>query len=478
MSIRRTSLLGLAALIAAGSLATEASALPAGWEAPVDLSAPGVAALAPTVASNARGDRAVGWIAVTPAGRRRVQVVVRPAGATEWSRPLGVGPVADRMAGVAVALGGDGRLLIAWKTGARSTPRSVIARAAILSADARRRSVRVLGRSDGRFPDFVSAPAVAVTPAGRAVVAWTTPGPFSNGRAVVSVAPAAGDFDAPRLLDPAPRARRELGCVDDGSVRLAVRPRGGLVAWWDCGDGIRDDELVVAFAGPSGRFGRPEHTGVTGRGSTGTALAAGVGRAVVGSWAENDDDDYGSHLRSLVRGPGGRWDSGDVRVAPSAPAADATSFPYAQWPTVIAGAPASGYVSAWIAPNEAGAYRDRVWAASGPDGPEVFGIAAPIGPLGPVAGSADLGGVGLTTAGTGVVVWAQESAIQAGVRSIWTAARPGPGVVFGPPEEADQVGEVIGAPAFALGSGGAGAVAWSRGPRATATVRASAIQVP
>ncbi len=477
MPTHRTSLLGLAALIASGSLSAQALALPAGWEAPVDLSEPGVVALAPSAASNARGDLAVGWIAVTPDGRRRIQAAVHPAGATEWSRPFGIGPVTDRADGVAVALDADGRLLVAWKTGARATPRRVVARAAIVSADARRRTVRVLGRSDGRFPAFIVAPAVAFTGTGRAVVAWTAPAPFSSRRAFVSIAPRAGAFEPARRLDPAPRAGAEPGCVS-GGVRLAVRPRGGVVAWWDCFDDTRDYELTVAFAGPSGRFGAPEGTGVVGRGSTGTALAPGVGKSVVGTWAENDDDEFGSHLRSLVRTGSARWDSEDVRVVPPAGQSDSTPFPYAQSPTLVAGAPATGYVSAWISPNEGGAYRDRVWAASGPDGAAAFAIAGPIGPLAPEAASADLAGVGLTTARTAVVVWAQESALQAGARSIWTAARPGPAAAFGAAEEADLVGEVIGAPAFSLGSGGAGAVAWSRGPLSDATVRASAIRVP
>jgi hypothetical protein len=221
---------GLATLIVAGSLAAHAAALPTGWEAPADLVGAGPAAGSPSVAGNARGDLAVAWIAVTPGGRRRAQFAVRTAGATSWSRVLGVGPVTDRADGIALALAPDGRLVVAWKTAARATPRRVVTRAALVSADSRRRAVRVLGRSDGRFPSFVAPPAAAFTATGRAAVAWISPGPAGAGRALVAVAPRSGVFGIPRRLDRGGDRGAPGVCPDESAVRLSARPRGGLVA--------------------------------------------------------------------------------------------------------------------------------------------------------------------------------------------------------------------------------------------------------
>jgi hypothetical protein len=477
--------LGVAALTGLGAVATDAVALPSGWEPPRTLSRPGVVALEPWTAANARGDLVVAWRARLPRGGEGVQVALRRAGATAWSPPLNLGPRAALTGGVRATLGPQGRALVAWYEGSGGAAPVTRVQAALLPPGARRIAITTLGTARSRLPRFVDPPAVALTGSGRAVVAWTAKGPASVndrvtplGRVVAAVSSPAGVFRAPRRLDDRPRPASEGGCASDSGPGLATTRGGGVLAWWDCDDDIRDFEVSAALADRAGRFGKVERTGAIGRGSNGTALAPRAGGAVVGVWTEDDSSDLGRHLRSLVRSPGGRWRDGHVPVAPAFidDPLDEFSLPYARYPAAIADAQGGGYVAAWVSPFNGGRSDDRVWAASGPDGARLF---APSSPVGPPAPRAVLAGVGVTRAGTAVVAWAQRASAQRTGRALWAATRAASGSgAFGPAEEAELVGDLVGKPHLALGAAGGGAVAWSRGPRAAAAVRASALRLP
>jgi hypothetical protein len=468
------------ALAALGAGAGTALALPSGWDPPERLSAPGVVARDPASGASGRGDLAVAWRARLPGGRQVVQVVLRRPLRTTWPAPFALGAAVARVERPRIAFAADGRLLVAWVD--RSASGVARLRAAIVASSGTRARLATLAtvrRGRTQSDDL----AVAWSGGRRPAVAWIAPGPPSVndparrlGRAVVVVGTRTGRFGAPRALDRRPRPPTEGECASDSGVRLVPTPSSALLASWDCDDDIRDFELSAAQSNASGAFGPVERTGAIGRAGTGAALAPAGGGAVIGLWAEDDSDDLGDHMRRVARSAAGRWTSGLLPVASGFDDPDSHfALPYSRGEPAIVRS-GGRLLGAWVSPFTSGLEQDVVWAVTGVPGTATFAPAAPVGPA--AAGGATLGGVGQTATGTQVVVWAQSPGPGL-VASLWTAVATPAAGGFTPAEQALVVtGGLLGRPAVALDPGGAGAVAWSRGPAGSAAVLASRLSIP
>ena len=87
-------------------------------------------------------------------------------------------------------------------------------------------------------------------------------------------------------------------------------------------------------------------------------------------------------------------------------------------------------------------------------------------------------GVGVTTSGSRLAAWSARTAPGGQVRTIWSVLRLATDLAFPAPVDSLQVPILVGEPSLALGPGGRGGIAFSQGPRATASVRASALTLP
>ena len=451
----RASALAALTVAALGMGAAAAAAVPTGWSPSTTVSARGVVAVQPASAANARGDAVLAWRARTAAGEV-AQVAVHRAGATAWAAPLTLGTPAASVQGVGVAITDGGRILVGWRARVAGASRAF---AGTLRTAGTRRRVTPLGPA----LDASGPVAVAFGGGGLAAAAWIAPGPRSVnnparrlGRAMVGTTDRAGARWLVRRLDPSVRPPEGAG-ASDGGPGLAPTPAGGVLAWWDEDDDIRDFVIHAAAISPAGVPGPDEDTGQFGRGPTRTQLAPGADGTAVGLWADNEDFDEGPLLGALSRAASGTW---SPVVLPQ---------------TFVAGAPrlarrGDGLLGAWADS------RGGVSAITGP------GVTGPFGPVTELAGAARetrLAGVGLTAAGTGLVVWSSATAATGTGRTIRSVLHPSAASTFPAPlVDSLRVASLVGDPTLALGADGRGVVAFSRGPVAAAAVRASLISLP
>ena len=265
------------------------------------------------ISGSPRGDIAAAW--VQPAGKRRLlQVVIAPAG-QGFGAPRTLADERD-LSGVALAYGAGGDLLIAFDRGWDAT-QDVAAR--VLRPGGDFGPIQSLGRSRGS-----SSLAVAVSPAGDAVVAWGTQHAsydLSEADSAWSVRAAllargSQRFAAPRLLDPGHDVDVRIG-----GVYAALAPDAtATVAWTGMGvKGLRPLKYVgrcypcpvrAATSRPGGRFGPAEQL-------AGNGVALGVVSArdatttvLWGLFAKPEQvDDYVESLDRMYasrRAPGGR----------------------------------------------------------------------------------------------------------------------------------------------------------------------------
>lgn len=450
------------------AVATPAAlALPAGWDAPVRLSAPSVAALQPVSAANASGDAVVAWRA-RKAGRETVQVAFHRAGTTAWSAPVTLGPAVTSVQGVRVAIGSGGRTVVGWRT---RNGRTAVARAAVFTSPSSRPRAYLLG---GAF-DASGAVNVAVSGTGTAVVVWTAVGPKSVnnpdrrlGRAMIAAIRKNLTARSAVLLDPS-RRPGEGFCADDSGPDVRTGLDGRLLAWWDCGDDIRDLTTQFRRIGADGVPGTRESTRDLSRGPTRAALADAGSGAVVGLFSENNDFDLGSQLRRLTRSAGGTWKDGVVPQAGVTP--DDFDAPIAGSAPALAREAGGTTLGAWVGGDDAVSV---VTAATG--GTDPF---TPAQALGPSGFDVQLAGVGVTTSRSMLVAWSERSVPVAGQqRTIWSVFRTAGDLAFPAAVDSLRVPVLVGAPSLALGIDGRGVIAFSQGPKATASVRASTLTVP
>ena len=456
-------LLAGAALVASASTAL---AVPPGWEAPVRLSTSGVAAYQPWTAANASGDVAVAWRA-RRAGGEVVQLRIRRAGASLWGGPVTIGPPGTSVQGVRVAIDEGGRVLVGWRVRADgSVPQ---ARAALISRSGAR--VRVFRLGPAR--DASGAVNVAIVSGDQAAVVWTAPGPRSVnnparrlGRARISLLRGAAGFGPSRLLDRSTRPGEGF-CADDQNPNVAPGLAGTLLAWWDCADDIRDYRIEFARVSGSGVLGPAEDTGTLSRGPTLATLVDSGAGATLGILREGNDVEGADQLRRITRSSAGVWTQSQIPVAGVSP--DDFNQPFIQGVPRLAREPGGAVLAAW--PGASG----EVSASVGPSGTDPLGAAVQIG-------AADrftrLAGVGVTTSGSRLAAWSARTAPGNQARTIWSVLRLATDLAFPAPVDSLRVPILVGEPNLALGLGGRGVIAFSRGPTATASVRASVLTLP
>ncbi len=462
MRNRRVALL---AVITLAITASPALALPPGWEAPERLSAPARPAYQPWSAANAKGDLVVAWRSRV-AGGERVELAVRPAGGSAWIRQRPLGPRVQSVQGLRVAIGSTGRVLVGWRT---KQDRTVVARAAIIARSGASAKLFVLGPAK----DAAGPVNVAISTPGIAAVVWTAPGPRSVndparrlGRARIAVARATGRFAAARLLDPSARPAEGL-CASDSAPGVAPEVNGAAIAWWDCDEDIRDFSIRFARIGQGGTVGTVEDTATLSRGGTLATMVNAGGDRVLGVFAEGNDVDFGDQLRTVSRSASGSWTKAPIAVAGVVP--DQFELPYVTAAPRLAREPGGATLAAWVGADGA------VSASAGPDTTEPLAAAVQIG-------APDrftlLAGAGVTTGRSLLTAWSARTQAGSQERTIWSVLRLAADVAFPAPVDSLRVPILVGEPTLALGLGGRGVIAYSQGPKASASVYATTLALP
>ncbi len=458
---RASSLLAVAVL---GLGAAPALALPEGWSAPATLSSVKTSGLQPWAAANARGDLAVAWRARTSAGET-VQVARRPASASAFSAPITISLPTVSVQGVRVALGTRRRVLVGWRS--RDAAGRSTVNAAFISASGTR--IRITSYPGGL--DASGAVNVTITPTGLAAVGWVAKGPRSldrppafDGRAYVALALPGRPFGPARALNPK-HPKSFVRCANESGTDLAARKDGGVLAWWDCDDDIRDFETTAAQISPAGVIGKSESAGAISRGASQSAIQPAPGGTAMGVQSVNNDDDQGPNAGTMTRSSAGKWTDGPVTIA------GVTSDPF--FPPHILGrariAAASGTaLLGWVGDDE------KVTVMTGATATAAWDPASVL----PTPGALPIvAGVGVTTAHSLQVVFSTRPAPGLS-RTLWSSRRLVTEAAFGAPEDALHISQLTGEPAFALGRGGRGAVVYSEGPKSAARVRAVVVTVP
>ncbi|MEY2516580.1 MAG: hypothetical protein QOJ89_3938 [bacterium] len=283
-------------LAALGVLAVAAPPASAAWRAQRLPSSPATASIdPPSIASNARGDTAVAWIA-----RPRAFVAVRHAGAARFGRPIEL----RRFARPRVAVLSDGSVLIASQLGDRTVvgrrPCCPIVFAQRLAPGSRRptplrpvttRGISVGGwalaaglrghaalvadvdglalassRGAGVFgplttqplPPF-GQPAIGFGGDGRGLALWSEGDYGSEQRLIGAPISRDGRLAKPRTLVTAPDPLSSSAFLD---VRLGLDERSRVTALWlDEGQFFKTPSTIDMATGSVGRIGRPQVIG-------------------------------------------------------------------------------------------------------------------------------------------------------------------------------------------------------------------------
>jgi hypothetical protein len=264
---------------------------------------------------------------------------------------------------------------------------------------------------------------VAAGPDGSAIVSWV-----AGGRVVVAVRPAGRRFARPVALSAA-RA-------------VAAAPRCGLAAdgeavcvWLAEPAGGGDPAIQASQRPPDGRWDRPLTLSAAGERAFAPALGVGVGGEAVAVWRRDEGD---RHLaRGSVRGAGGEW------AAPQDLSAAGESV-FVE-PAVAVG-PRGEAVAVWTLGRGGNAVaQGAVRPPSGPWGsPEDLSR-----PGRDVRGAR----VALDGSGAAVAVWAREGVVQAAARA--------PGSGWRPPRDLSQAGWQAGGPRVAANARGDAVATWS-----------------
>ncbi len=278
--------------------------------------------VAPTLAANPRGDVALAWFDDRGIHTDRVQVALRRPGG-RFGRPITL--ATGRIRGVTVAVGARGDVLVAWD--ARG----------VVQARLRRPGRRSFGSTDTiRSQDaFFATLRAAVTPNGRAVVAWaaqklTEGGGPEPGFVQAAVRPAGqARFREAQLLEQVPTT------VVVGTASLALEPDGAALLAWSGREG--NASLVkVARTDAAARFGTPVAVSPPDDGTLVPLAAVGPGGDAVVAWFGAPDND--SALFASARPAGGAFGPPEVvggvdeRVSAAALAyAPNSGFPTAVW---------------------------------------------------------------------------------------------------------------------------------------------------
>jgi hypothetical protein len=290
--------------------ATWARGSPA-WRAPVEVTRPGVGA-SPQVAINAVGDTAIAWI--HDIGRDRVlQASIRPSASGRWPNANDLSDAVLEIRNERIGLDDGGDAVAVWAQRVET--------AFVVHAEVRPAAVGVWSgatRLSSPGADASGGPVLALTPAGRAFVAWIEGG-------IVRVT--SGEIRS-GVWQPAVSVSSSGGA--QGEPALAVNAEGDVVVAWSAHTEGATSAVQVATYRPSSGWAPAGELGIAATpGEPQVALDA-AGQAVV-VWL----GDGGGSTRAAGQVPGGAW-SRPVTIASGNGAEPA-----------VAMAPGGNVVAAW-----------------------------------------------------------------------------------------------------------------------------------
>ena len=219
----------------------------------------------PAIAANASGDAALAWFADRGVSNDRVLVSLRRAGGS-FGHPIRLAE--GRIRSVAVAVGPEGQVLVAWD--ARGTIRARFRRSMTTPFEATETI-----RSDEAFFAQIHA---AIGNSGRAYLAWSAKF-ISEGGAQhdvfyeVAVRPSGRRFRAATLLERQPASRQQA------PIAIAVIGRDATVAW--SGFDGTNARVRASSTDSAGRFGPPQDVSPTGVDAVVSDLKMAAGQRVV-----------------------------------------------------------------------------------------------------------------------------------------------------------------------------------------------------
>jgi hypothetical protein len=195
--------------------------------------------VSPVLAADARGDAALAWFADRGTFNDRVFVSLRPAGGS-FGRPIQL--VQGRIRSVAVAVGPEGQVLVAWDARGKIQARFQRSRTASFG------STETIQSEETFFAQIHAA----VGDSGRAYLAWSAKF-MSEGGAQhdvfyeVAVRPSGKPFRPATLLERQPATRPQ------GPIGITLNGRDATVAW--SGFDGTNGRVRAASTDPSAHFG-------------------------------------------------------------------------------------------------------------------------------------------------------------------------------------------------------------------------------
>jgi hypothetical protein len=266
------------AVAAAGALAAPAAANPS-FTAPVDLSS------APYGLSASAATDATGTTTAVITGSGAPELLQRAPGAPWPAAPRLPGDP-RRVKGPTLAAAGRGALAIAWRV---DTPRRYAGIQAEVRDPGGALSTPIVIAADDA--GGVRHPAIAVDPAGDALLAYNTDTRKSHlsmrGAVAVAIRPANGEFAQPTVIDDQPSEPPAVALAPDGT---------GIVVW------VRAHH-VYAVAIADGQLGHVKRL-ADASGRSAMAIAAGPGGAATIAWAASSNSHRRYEVRYLSRAAG------------------------------------------------------------------------------------------------------------------------------------------------------------------------------
>jgi PKD domain len=184
------------------------------WQAPVELSSPGVVGLRPDLAVDARGDAVVVW----QRGPGLVEAASRPAGGS-WQTPAILTKSAEDLHSAEVGIDASGEATAVWEEQVGAEVR--IDAASRPAGGAWQTPVTLSAAGEN-----ANEPRVAVNARGDAVAVWERP----SGEELIEAATKSAS--SPTWGGPAPLTKPETGKGEPGNQQVTIDGQGEIVAVW------------------------------------------------------------------------------------------------------------------------------------------------------------------------------------------------------------------------------------------------------
>jgi hypothetical protein len=236
------------------------------WQPPRRLSAFAANVNSPRAALDEAGDAIVVWTQATSEYYSAVRAALRLGPGASWSPPVQISPPGEWASGGEVAFDGQGNATVVWANNTRG-----LIQARTWDATTHRWGVP---ESISTGPPH-SGPRIAVSPSGRAVVAWSAPSGYDYLVRAAIRPSRTGSWGPEQLLSTA----GQTASVDD----IVEQPSGQTIVMWDRFEYTTDYLEVATLPAGSLAWGPPEtlsrpgtngHNGTVDIGPDGTAIAA------------------------------------------------------------------------------------------------------------------------------------------------------------------------------------------------------------